>query len=77
MLTGYDKQATGNREPANEMNKEDPTQGILVWLQPFTVKVEIFRHFVRLSLNSLTSSQFGRIDFVVCSENSTVESSMK
>ena len=28
-------------------------------------KVEIFRLFVRLSLNSLTSSQFGRIDFVV------------
>ena len=37
MLTDHDKQATGNREPANEMNKEDPTQGILVWLQPFTV----------------------------------------
>ena len=33
----HDKQATGNREPANEMNKEDPTQGIPVWLQPFTV----------------------------------------
>ena len=32
MLTDRDKQATGNREPANEMNKEDPTQGILVWL---------------------------------------------
>ena len=34
MLTDHDKQATGNREPANEMNKEDPTQGIPVWLQP-------------------------------------------
>ena len=31
MLTDHDKQATGNREPANEMNKEDPTHGILVW----------------------------------------------
>ena len=39
-LTDHDKQATGNREPANEMNKEDPTQGILVWLQPFTVNLE-------------------------------------
>ena len=35
MLTDHGKQATRNREPANEMNKEDPTQGILVWLQPF------------------------------------------
>ena len=33
----HDKQAMGNREPANEMNKDDPTQGIPVWLQPFTV----------------------------------------
>ena len=40
MLTDPDKQATGNREPANEMNKEDPTQGIPVWLQPFTVNLE-------------------------------------
>ena len=40
MLTDHDKQATGNCEPANEMNKEDPTQGILVWLQPFTVNLE-------------------------------------
>ena len=40
MLTDHDKQATGNREPANELNKEDPTQGILVWLQPFTVNLE-------------------------------------
>ena len=29
-----------NREPANEMNKEDPTQGIPVWLQPVTVNLE-------------------------------------
>ena len=40
MLTDHDKQDTGNREPANEMNKEDPTQGIPVWLQPFTVNLE-------------------------------------
>ena len=39
-LTDHDKQATGNREPANEMNKEDPTKGILVWFQPFTVNLE-------------------------------------
>ena len=40
MLTDHDKQATGNREPADETNKEDPTQGISVWLQPFTVNLE-------------------------------------
>ena len=40
MLTDHDQQATANREPANETNKEDPMQGILVWLQPFTVNLE-------------------------------------
>ena len=40
MLTDHDKQATENREPANEMNKEDPTQGTPVWLQPCTVNLE-------------------------------------
>ena len=40
MLTDHDKQATGNREPADETNKEDPTQGIPVWWQPFTVNLE-------------------------------------
>ena len=40
MLTDHDKQATGNREPASEMNKEDPTQGITVWLQHPTVNLE-------------------------------------
>ena len=40
MLTDHDKQATENREPADETNKEDPTQGIPVWLQPFTVNLE-------------------------------------
>ena len=28
---------TSNREPADETNKEDPTQGIPFFLQPFTV----------------------------------------
>ena len=40
MLTDHDKQATGNREPANEMNKEYPVQGIPDWLQPFTINLE-------------------------------------
>ena len=40
MLTDHDKEAMENREPADEMNKEDPTQGIPVWLQPFTVNLE-------------------------------------
>ena len=45
MLTDPDKQATGNREPAyeknpDEMDKEDPTQGIPDLLQPFTVNLE-------------------------------------
>ena len=40
MLTDPDKQATEKREPANEMIKEDPTQGILAWLQPFKVDLE-------------------------------------
>ena len=40
MLSDPDKQATVNCEPANEMNKEDPTQGIPEWLQPFTVNRE-------------------------------------
>ena len=40
MLTDHDKQATGNREPADETNTEDPTQGIPVWSQPFTVHLE-------------------------------------
>ena len=39
MQTDPDKLASGNRGPTHkkdEMNKEDPTQGILHWLQPFT-----------------------------------------
>ena len=40
MQSDLDKLASGNRGPAHkedEMNKEDPTQGIPDWLQPFTV----------------------------------------
>ena len=45
MLTDHDKQATGNREPAyekisDELYKQDPTQGIPDWLQPFTENLE-------------------------------------
>ena len=50
MLTDHDKQATGNREPANEMNKEDPTQGIPVWSQPFTVNLENLERCARTLL---------------------------
>ena len=39
MLTDPDKQATGNREPADETNEQDPMQGIPDWLQPFTVNL--------------------------------------
>ena len=45
MLTDPDKHFTGNREPAyekfsDEVYREDPTQDILDWLQPFTVDLE-------------------------------------
>ena len=43
MQTNPDKQASESRGSAhteNEMDEEDPTQGILVWLQPFTVNLE-------------------------------------
>ena len=45
MLKDPGKQATGNHEPAynfflDETEKEDPTQGILDWLQPFTDNLE-------------------------------------
>ena len=44
MRTYPDKPATGNRESAHtkdEMDKEDPTQGIPEWLQPFTDNLEL------------------------------------
>ena len=37
MQTNPDKEASGNHRPAhteNVMDEEDPTQGILDWLQP-------------------------------------------
>ena len=37
---------TSNREPADETNKEDPTQGIPVCLQPFTVNLEDLETYV-------------------------------
>ena len=42
MQTDPDKLASGNRGSANkdEMDKEDPTQGIPDWLQPFTDNLE-------------------------------------
>ena len=50
MLTDPDKQATENREPANEMNKKDPTQGVPVCLQPFTVNLEDLETHVHIPL---------------------------
>ena len=43
MQTNPDEQASGNRGSAHkedEMNEEDPTQGIPDWLQPFTDNLE-------------------------------------
>ena len=43
MQTNPDKQALGNRGPADtedETDEEEPTQGIPDWLQPFTVNLE-------------------------------------
>ena len=40
MLRDHDEQASGNREPANEMFQEDPMKGIPFWLQPFTINLE-------------------------------------
>ena len=40
MQTKPDMHATGNREPADVTNKEDPTQGVRDWLRPFTVNLE-------------------------------------
>ena len=59
MLTDHDKQATENREPANEMNEEEPTQGISVWLQPFTVNPEDLERCIRTFL-SKSVLRFGR-----------------
>ena len=56
MLTDHDKQATEKREPANEMDKEDPTQGIPVWLQPLTANQEDLEAHVLAH----SSERFGR-----------------
>ena len=43
MLIDPDKPVTGNRESAHkkdEMDKEDPTQGMSEWFQPFTDNLE-------------------------------------
>ena len=59
MLTDHDKQALGDRESANEMDTEDPTQGIIVWLQPFTDNLEDLEAHV-LEHSSARELRFGR-----------------
>ena len=59
MMTDHEQQTTGHREPANEMNKEDPTQGIPVWLQPFTGNLEDLEAHV-LAQSSQRELRFGR-----------------
>ena len=61
MLTDHDTQATENREPANEMNKEDPTQGIPVWLQPFTVNLEDLEALVLAHSSERENSDAGTV----------------
>ena len=66
MLTDHDKQATGNRGPANEMNKEDPKQGISVWLQPFTAHLEdLEAHVLAHSSERANSDSEGDASIVV------------
>ena len=62
MLTDHDKQITGNREPANEMNKEDPTQGILVWLQPFSVYLEDLEALSSERANSDSEGEASKVE---------------
>ena len=38
------------------MNKEDPVQGILVWLQPFTVNLEDLEMYVLASSSERENS---------------------
>ena len=63
MLTDHDKQATGNRQPADETNKEDPTQGILVWLQPFRVNPGDLETHVLAHSSARAILRFGRRRF--------------
>ena len=61
MRTDPDKPATGNRESAHtkdEMDKEDPTPGILEWLQPFTDNLEDLETHV--PAHSSRELRFGR-----------------
>ena len=60
MLTNHDKQATENREPADETNKEDPTQGILVRFQPFTDNQDDLETHVLAHSSERENSEFGR-----------------
>ena len=62
MQTGHDKQATENREPANEMDKEDPTQGIPLWLLPFTVNLEDLEAHALAHFLWKRELRFGRSD---------------
>ena len=60
MLTDHDKQATEKSEQGNEMNKEDPTHTIPVWLQPFTVNLEdLEAHVLALSSERANSDSEG------------------
>ena len=78
MLTDPDKQATGNREPAHkivsdEMNKEDPTQGIPDWFQPFTDNLEgLETHVPAHSSERAISDSEGDASKVVTQNGSTV-----
>ena len=58
----HDKQATENREPANEMHKENATQGSVVRLQPFTVNLEDLERCARTFLWK-SELRFGRWRF--------------
>ena len=60
MLTDHNKQAPGNREPANDMNTEDPTQGIPVWLPPFTVNLKDLETYVLALFFCKSELRFGR-----------------
>ena len=60
MLTDHDKQATENREPADETKLEDPMQSILVWLQNFTVHLEDLEAQCSYIHSSERELRFGR-----------------
>ena len=76
MQTDLDKQATGKPWTSTqkyEMNKEDPTQGILVWLQPFTVNLEdLEAHVLAQSSERVISDSEGEASKVETKNGSTV-----